>query len=314
MTRGSAGWLGAGRWILRKNVAKTGARQEILAERIIAEIPTMTPQLAMSAKYLVDHPDSVVAYSMREIAARVGVAPTTLLRLARALGFEDWSRLRETYVNQFRSSSPLYAEKADSLVRRNGIAGLLDELMSAQRTALGYVATSNSADSIDHAAKILNRAPRILVAAFLSCRTPGLAFTYICRLFRSNVTMVGAEGSSVIADLEDVRSNDAILAINFRPYANDIHFVVRAAQRSGAALVSIADSRVTPLSSVARSILLFGADSPSFFPSIMPAVAIVESLAAAMLAHAGDSAVERVRLTEDALYESATYDSAKHRD
>jgi DNA-binding MurR/RpiR family transcriptional regulator len=299
---------------LRKNVAKTGARQEILAERIIAEIPTMTPQLAMSAKYLVDHPDSVVAYSMREIAARVGVAPTTLLRLARALGFEDWSRLRETYVNQFRSSSPLYAEKADSLVRRNGIAGLLDELMSAQRTALGYVATSNSADSIDHAAKILNRAPRILVAAFLSCRTPGLAFTYICRLFRSNVTMVGAEGSSVIADLEDVRSNDAILAINFRPYANDIHFVVRAAQRSGAALVSIADSRVTPLSSVARSILLFGADSPSFFPSIMPAVAIVESLAAAMLAHAGDSAVERVRLTEDALYESATYDSAKHRD
>jgi DNA-binding MurR/RpiR family transcriptional regulator len=296
---------------LRKNVAKTGAKQEILAERIIAAIPNMTPQLAVSAKYLVDHPDSVVACSMREIAGLLGVAPTTLLRLARALGFKDWSRLREVYVNQFRSSPPLYAEKADSVVRRNGTTGLLDEVMSAQRAALGYVATTNSADSMDHSAKILNRAPRILVAAFLSCRTPGLAFTYICRLFRSNVTMVGAEGSSVIADLEDVRSDDAILAINFRPYAQDIHSVVRAVQRSGAALVSIADSRVTPLSPVARSILLFGADSPSFFPSIMPAVAIVESLAAAMLAHAGRSAVERIRLIEEALYQSDTYDSAK---
>jgi DNA-binding MurR/RpiR family transcriptional regulator len=280
-------------------------KQEMLSERIIAEIPNMTPQLAMSAKYLVDHPDSVVACSMREIAGRLGVAPTTLLRLARALGFKDWSRLRETYVNHFRSSSPLYAEKADSLVRRNGISGLLDELMSAQRAALGYVATTNTAESIDDAAKILNRAPRILVAAFLSCRAPGLAFAYICRLFRSNVTMVGADGSSVIADLEDIRSE---------PYAHDIRLVARAVQRSGASLVSIADSRVTPLSPVARSILLFGADSPSFFPSIMPAVAIVESLAAAMLAHAGDSAVDRIRLIEDALYASDTYDSADKKD
>lgn len=297
-----------------KNVPKAAVKQEILSERIIAEIPNMTPQLAMSAKYLVDHPDSVVACSMREIAGRLGVAPTTLLRLARALGFKDWSRLRETYVNHFRSSSPLYAEKADSLVRRNGISGLLDELMSAQRAALGYVATTNTAESIDDAAKILNRAPRILVAAFLSCRAPGLAFAYICRLFRSNVTMVGADGSSVIADLEDIRSDDAVLAINFRPYAHDIRLVARAVQRSGASLVSIADSRVTPLSPVARSILLFGADSPSFFPSIMPAVAIVESLAAAMLAHAGDSAVDRIRLIEDALYASDTYDSADKRD
>jgi DNA-binding MurR/RpiR family transcriptional regulator len=213
---------------LQKNVVKTGAKQGILAERIIAAIPNMTSQLAVSAKFLVDHPDSVVACSMREIAGRIGVAPTTLLRLARALGFKDWSRLRERYVDQFRSSPPLYAEKADTVVRRNGIAGLLDELTSAQRAALGYVATTNSADTVDQAAKILNRAPRILVAAFLSCRTPGLAFTYICRLFRSNVTMIGAEGSSVVADLEDVRSDDAILAINFRPYAQNIHSVVRA--------------------------------------------------------------------------------------
>jgi DNA-binding MurR/RpiR family transcriptional regulator len=283
-------------------------KQAILSERIIAEIPDMTPQLALSARYLVDHPDSVVVCSMREIAGRLGVAPTTLLRLARALGFKDWSRLRETYVNHFRSSPPLYAEKADSLVRRNGITGLLDGMMSAQRAALGYVAAANTAESIDDAAKTLNRAPRILVAAFLSCRAPGLAFAYICRLFRSNVTVVGAEGSSVIADLEDIRSDDAILAINFRPYAHDIHFVARAVQRSGAALVSIADSRVTPLSSFADSILLFGADSPSFFPSVTPAVAIVESLAAAMLARAGDGAAERIRVIEEALYASDTYE------
>ena len=104
-----------------------------------------------------------------------------------------------------------------------------------------------------------------------------------------------------MADLADIRSDDAVLSINFVPYARDIRLVADAVARSGASLVSIADSRVTPLSQYAKSILLFGA-SPSFFPSITSAVALVESVAAAMLAHAGDGAVSRVRAVEKGLY------------
>jgi DNA-binding MurR/RpiR family transcriptional regulator len=279
-----------------------------ISNQIIKRLPELTPQLVLGAKFVVDHPDLVVTSSMREIASQIGVAPATLLRLARALDFRDWSHLRDSYVDQFRSSSARYAEKADSLIRRQGVLGLIDEVSRAQRAALDHSASVNSAEAIDEAAKLLNRAPRIFVAAFMSCRSPGFAFAYICRLFRSNVLLLGAEGSSLIADLQDIRSDDAVLGINFRPYAHDIHSVARAVQRSGAALVSIADSRVTPLSPYARSILLFGAESPSFFPSITPAVAMVESLAAAMLAHAGDGAVTRIGAIEESLYASGTYD------
>jgi DNA-binding MurR/RpiR family transcriptional regulator len=231
-----------------------------------------------------------------------------MLRLARMLGYADWSRLRDVYVANFRTSSPRYAEKADALSKRQGIPGLVEEVRRAQATALEHAATANAADAIDKAAKILNRAPRIFVAAFMSCRAPGLAFTYICRLFRSNVTLFGSEGSSLVADLADVRSDDAVLSINFVPYAREIRLVADAVVRSGASLVSIADSRVTPLSAHAKSVLLFAAESPSFFPSVTSAVALVESLAAAMLAHAGSRAVSRVRAIEKSLYASGSYD------
>ena len=278
-----------------------------LSERIMERLPEMTPQLALGARFIVDHPDTMVMSSMREIAGRVGVAPATLLRLARMLGYEDWSGFRDVYVEHFRSSSPHYAEKADALSRRQGIPALVDEVTRAQVTALQHSASANTPESIDAAARLLARASRIFVAAFMSCRAPGLAFTYICRLFRSDVTLLGADGASLVADLADLRSDDAVLSINFLPYAREIHLVASAVARSGAALVSIADSRVTPLSQHARSILLFGAESPSFFPSITSAVALVESVAAAMLAHAGDGAVTRVRAVEKALYSSGSY-------
>ena len=282
-------------------------RGRALSERIMQRLPEMTPQLALGARFIVDHPDTMVMSSMREIAGRVGVAPATLLRLARMLGHEDWSGFRDVYVEHFRSSSPHYAEKADALSKRQGIPALVDEVTRAQVAALQHASSANTPESIDAAAKALGRARRIFVAAFMSCRAPGLAFTYICRLFRSDVTLLGADGASLVADLADLRSDDAVLSINFLPYAREIHLVASAVARSGAALVSIADSRVTPLSQHARSILLFGAESPSFFPSITSAVALVESVAAAMLAHAGDGAVTRVRAVEKALYSSGSY-------
>lgn len=281
-----------------------------LSDRIVERLPEMTPQVALGARFIVDHPDSMVVLSMREIAGRVGVAPATLLRLARLLGHEDWSGFRDVYVEHFRSSSPHYAEKADALSKRQGVPRLVDEVMRAQAAALQHAAATNTADAIDAAAKVLSRAPRLFVAAFMSCRAPGLAFTYICRLFRSNVTLLGADGASLVADLADLRAEDAVLSINFVPYARDIHLVAAAVARSGATLVSIADSRVTPLSEHAKSILLFAADSPSFFPSITSAVALVETLAAAMLARAGDNAVSRVRAVEKALYASGSYDAS----
>jgi DNA-binding MurR/RpiR family transcriptional regulator len=278
-----------------------------LSDRIVERLPEMTPQVAMGARFIVDHPDTMVMSSMREIAARVGVAPATLLRLARLLGYEDWSDFREVYVEHFRSSSPHYAEKADALSKRQGVPRLVEEVTRAQAKALQYAAITNTPDAVDAAAKILSRASRIFVAGFMSSRAPGLAFTYLCRLFRSNVTLLGADGTSPVADLADLRADDAVLSINFVPYSRNIHEVAGAIARSGAALVSIADSRVTPLSEHAKSILLFGAQTPSFFPSITPAVALVETLAAAMLAHAGDAAAARVRAVEKTLYASGSY-------
>jgi len=267
----------------------------------------MTRQLALSARFLVDQPDSVVISSMREIAARVGVAPATLLRLARLLGFQDWSDFREVYVEHFRSSPPQYGDKADALSKRRGAAEIVEEVALAQLAALQHSATTNSADDVDAAARILSRAERIFVAAFMSCRAPGLAFTYICRLFRSNVTLLGSDGTSLVADLADLQPEDAVLAINFVPYSRDIHLVADAVASSRASLVSIADSRATPLSGHAQSILVFAPQSPSFFPSITAAVALVESLAAAMLARGGKNAASRVRSVEKTLYSSGSY-------
>ncbi|TIX67012.1 MAG: hypothetical protein E5V25_15025 [Mesorhizobium sp.] len=53
-----------------------------------------------------------------------------------------------------------------------------------------------------------------------------------------------------------------------------------------------------PIARHADVTLRFSTDSPSFFPSVAAAMAIVEALAATMLARSGPAAAARVRETE----------------
>lgn len=280
---------------------------EALTQRMISQIETLPRRLADGARYLIDHPDDVVLLSMREIANRAGVAPATLVRLARTLDFADWSQLRAVYAESFRTGPARYADKAVEAVKQDKGSGLLAETFKAQEASLAYALESNSAADIAVAAKTLAHAERLYVAAFMSCRGPGLTFTYLCKMLRPNVELLGSEGSSLVADLAMLTERDAVLSINFQPYAREIDMVAEGIRSSGAKLVSLSDSRATPLQPHASTSLLFSAESPSFFPSVISAVGVVEGLAAAMLTELQDTAMERIGTIEEQLYASGSY-------
>jgi DNA-binding MurR/RpiR family transcriptional regulator len=86
--------------------------------------------------------------------------------------------------------------------------------------------------------------------------------------------------------------------IGFTPYSRELGPVAEAARRHRASIVALADSMAAPIARHADVTLRFPTESPSFFPSIAAAVAIVEALAATMLARQGSAAASRVRETE----------------
>lgn len=291
----------------------TAMLMDELTAAIHERITAMPAQLAAGARFILDHPDMVVTSSMRDIAMSIGVAPATLVRLARALGFPDWSSLREIYVASYRGTPGLYARGASALVEGVGEENLLGRITStlaADTTRLGLI---NDAATFDATVRRLAEAPRIYVAAFLSCRAPGLTFTYISRLFRDEVHLSGASGSSLVTELATLNEKDVVLSINFSPYSRDSLLVAGAVKRSGAGLISLADSHVTPLTYVAEHVLLFETASPSFFPTIVAATALVEALTAGMMRHLGVRAAEHLTRVEESLYAADTYVAANAR-
>lgn len=274
--------------------------------RLTARIPSLSRRVEDGARYILDHPDDVVALSMRDVARRAGVSPATLTRLTDAIGLKSWAELKALHVDHFRRVPPAYADRAAELISRDNSGELIRACFAAAKANLDHTQGANAVNDFTAAAATLASARRVFISAFLSCRGPGHTFAYLARMLRDNVVMLG-EGSSLAADLQSLGPEDAVLSVNFRPYGREIDQVAEAVRASGARLVCLTDSRATPLTPAAQSVLIFAPESPSFFPSLSAATAAVEALLAAMLASMGEEARARIGKIEQQLYTSGTY-------
>lgn len=278
-----------------------------LHECIVDSVPRMPRQVALAARYVVDHPDDVPLISMRDLASRAGVSPATLIRLGQALGFDTWADFRALHVSHLRQTPVPYTERAARALSLDGVDALVAESFAASRANLDRTEATNPPEVFARAAAHLASAERVFIAAFMSCRGPGMTFAYLCRMLRNNVALLGAEATSLGVDLALLRPGDTVLSINFDPYGHEIHQIAGAIEASGATLICLSDSRVTPLTRLAAETFIYPVDGPSFFPSLAAVQALVEALIAAILKELGAEASSRIGSIENALHDSGTY-------
>ena len=276
-------------------------------DKIMEALPSLSTELRKAARFLLDHPDEVALVSMRVLASRSEVTPTTFVRLARRLGFDDWAQLREPFKNRLRSGSSPYATKADALVPRSSRETIFAESVNATAANIKAVATTNSTHDVLAACVLLEKARGVRVVGFRSCRAPAHCLVYLCRMFRNDVTLLGSDGGALEAELASLDSGEAVVAIGFQPYSRELGLVTDVARRRGVPVLAIVDSMAAPLTRDADLTLRFSVDSPSFFPSVAAAVATVEALAATLLTRSGAKGATKVRQTEAELTALGAY-------
>ncbi|GAB6851241.1 MurR/RpiR family transcriptional regulator [Paraburkholderia sp. A1RI_3L] len=277
-----------------------------LAVLIRARFAGLSPQFQTGAAFLLDHPDEVAVLSMRKVADRAQVQPASLVRLAQQLGFPGWNEMRELFVARVRTRPEPLTNRARSLVAGNAKQSLAHDLLVAQQHNLDVTAAQNERTLIE-AARILRRARHVHVAGYRSCYAVAFGLVYGYRFFRSSVSLLTGEAGTLDMQLRAIDRDSATVVISFAPYSVEAVRVAETALEKGSKLVAITDSAVSPIALNADKLLIFSHESPSFFPSLVAATAIAESLVAHLLALEGAGAVEQLEQAERSLHAKGDY-------
>lgn len=238
-----------------------------------------------------------------KLAADAGVSAPTVLRLISKLNFDSYPDFQQALKSEVsaRLSSPLsmHADQRGSERDRppwpaqSGQPDVLDR--SEQVICAGIAASFASLPKaeFEHAVRLLSDSRRGVT--LIGGRFSSMLAEYLAahlRILRPNVRMVSA--ADRISSMLDVGRGDILVAFDYRRYQHDTVRLALIAKQQGATLIAFTDPYLSPLAAHADVILTTSVRSPSPFDALTPAVALVETVIAALVDRLGVAPLERM--------------------
>lgn len=291
------------------------------SSRLRSIFESLPPELRRAARWVSGHGSQVALWSMRRQAQEVGVAPATMLRLARSAGYESYASFRAAFQSDLTGERASLRDRAAQLQARHGAAdgnGGRDTLRELQTRAIDSAYRINACDAMRAAADALLAARQV---AFLGVRSSfGIAFQmrYAYQLLRRNGLLLDGMGGIASEQADSLEAGDVLVAIAQAPYSAPTVDIARACARRGVQVVALTDDPLSPLAACAAHALLFAApDVPSgqgeprgpgsFFHTTAGLLGLAEQLIALLAARGGEPVLSRLSDTERRLRSERAY-------
>ena len=233
------------------------------------------------------------------LAARSGVSGPTVLRFANKIGFTgyaDFQRALESDVAA-RIDSPLRLYGRSPPDQRSH--HLLD------------IAGNSFVHSIEATFANLLRSEFDAVVELLADRrrrvyTSGGRFTQACAemlhahlyQLRPRAHVIGYTPQGRADALLDLSRRDVVVIFDVRRYQKDTIALAEAARKQGATIVLITDPWLSPIADLADQVLTVDVDAPSPYDTLVPCIALIEALVAAIVGRLGDATRRRISALE----------------
>ena len=271
-------------------------------DKLIEEtFQTLTPTLQRAARFILDHPKDVALQSMRTVATMAKLQPASMLRLARQLGFGGYEEMRDCFRQWLTDRDSMFTQRADALRKRthgDQNTGLISEMLKAEQGNLEDTFSPERYEQILAAHSMLTSARQIYVVGLRSLFPAAYYFSYVCGMFLNNTTLLSGVGGAFADELRRIGPEDALVVFSYHPYAQDALRAVQFAREHNAKVIAITDSTVSPVAAPSNVLIVVRNTSPSLFPSVMPALAVSQTLAALLVANASEDSLQQIANSE----------------
>lgn len=276
-------------------------------------LPELPKKLALAARYALDHPDQIALNSMRRTSTEVGVTSTTMLRLARQLGFESYDDFRASFQKELVRG--VFGTRADALhqdeIASQGNAketlNLSERVLLAAELNIRNARTTLRQEDLDEAAKRLREAPNVYLVGSGALFWLASMMKNTGNMILDNLRLVGIEYSVAAEAMATLGPDDLVILFGVNPCAKRTVDALQYSRGQGAHVVAVTDRPSSPLAEGAEIVLFAETSSPHYYPSIAPLMTIVEALLATVVAKGDGTELQRIQEFETIRRKSGRY-------
>jgi DNA-binding MurR/RpiR family transcriptional regulator len=231
------------------------------------------------AEYIVDQFEAVAFSNVDQIAARIGVHSSTIVRLCYRLGFNGFPDLQE----RVRQDVCSQLSRADEEIGVGASGGYLQgtafgDSLAHDLRSLSRTITRLTLDDLNRVVDRIVVARRLYVIADFSDFTLAHYFGLGLSRLRPDVhTLAPDEGVSK-ARFAEIGDSDCLVAFTFLRYAQLTHLAALWARKQKATIVAITDTPISAVGRIADMVLVVAPTRSGLPASIVAPMAVANAL------------------------------------
>lgn len=234
-----------------------------------------------------------------ELAARAGVSTPTVVRFVTHLGFAGYATFQRALRREVHAQMGSPVEQYDEVLQRTSEEGVLMSSLATLRGALDASFHELPASEFDRAVDLLcTPGVRISVVGGRFSHVLAQYLVHHLQLLRDQVTVLPSDEFARIVLVGEADKDDLLVVFDYRRYDQRTVRLAAEARRGGARVLLLTDPGLSPIAEHADVVLPTRVDAPSPFDSLLPAVALVETLVAAVTLRLGEKGRHRVERLE----------------
>ena len=247
---------------------------------IVEKYPSLSPQHKEISEFSLSNPEIIAVETGAQLADRLNVQPSSLVRWAQALGFQGLRELKR----QFRSQLVYQAVDSRDQTAANsdlGSIGLLYAVLDESAQDLALVRQKIDREHFREAADHLANAREIYVTAQHAAFAYATLFSWTLLRHHRQCHLLDNSGGFALRQSELAGPLDTTLAISFEPYQPSVVQAAKAHSERGGTVISITDSQLSPLARYSTILLEIPRRDQNAEHNFAAATCIVQSLALA---------------------------------
>ena len=284
-------------------------RLDTVNQQLAEAYPELSPQLKLAAGYVLEHPVEIAFQSIRKSAGAAEVTASTLVRLAKRLGFESFDQFREVFQSAVQAGPVELSGRASHL--RTLASQTHDQVFldvgDAAFDNIGRLFTTDNQARVRDAARLLLAAEKIAVVGFRDTFACAYHFAYVGRIAMPNIQLVRGQEGGLLTELAPFGEGDVVIAFGFEPYCAETMQSLEITRAAGVNAIVVTDTMRSPLVPGASITFNVANATPHFFPSILSAITLIEVLLAECVAFGPDDLVDNVAGFESRMRRMGAY-------
>ena len=249
-----------------------------------AKAPTFSKGQRLIARYITESYDKAAFMTANKLGKTVGVSESTVVRFAVDLGFDGYpsmqKAMQEMVLNRLTSVQRI--EVANDRIGNQDVVSMVIQSDMEKLRRTGETVDRNEFRS---AVKAILNAKRVFILGVRSAAPLANFLGYYLNYMFNNVHIVTTSGTGEMFErIVGVGPEDVVIAFSFPRYSTSTVKGARYCRSTGATVIGMTDSKMSPLGQNCDHVLVTKSDMVSLVDSLVAPLSVVNALVVAIAA------------------------------